>query len=476
MSATWGRLQGRTDVFAVDLHLMDDPDATDLVDPDEVASWGTFQLWANGRNFTLHTEAGVQLESCHWYLLPLCEWLVENWDDLLHEERLPGPDVKDAATGIERLSQQHLLSEAREDELDEQVRDWWQSHNLAVGCMGAAFPPTFLRRWGDLIEVSQAGRSRSGIPSHVRYVGNDVERVEVGSVGPVLWEILQALAHELARRRPESERVALLRRKVDDLQSIDRQSARRAEMSQGLMPASVDAGVVVLRTPVAGLLFGCMEPTVSPEDVMAVHELLARHGGSSPQITNVQVPDSSVVAGLEPGPAGSILGEDAWELLAISSDAPVDVEGLIQSLGVRLETVKLSDKNIRSLCVLGEGMAVVAVNPNYRSGDAKAVQRFSMAHELCHLLFDRERAVSVAVASGPWAPQGLERQANAFAAAFLMPADLVQRVLAEVPEPSPRLCVEAVAQALVVPFTSAMDRLRNLGVLSDAEADELKQR
>jgi hypothetical protein len=40
------------------------------------------------------------------------------------------------------------------------------------------------------------------------------------------------------------------------------------------------------------------------------------------------------------------------------------------------------------------------------------------------------------MASGPWAPLGLEQWANAFAAVFLMPPELVQRVVADLPDPS----------------------------------------
>ena len=45
----------------------------------------------------------------------------------------------------------------------------------------------------------------------------------------------------------------------------------------------------------------------------------------------------------------------------------------------------------------------------------------TLAHELCHLLFDRSSAVPLSVLSGTWAPPRLERVANAFAAELLIP-------------------------------------------------------
>ena len=44
-----------------------------------------------------------------------------------------------------------------------------------------------------------------------------------------------------------------------------------------------------------------------------------------------------------------------------------------------------------------------------------------MAHELCHILFDRSRARSLAHSSTPWASPSVEQRANAFAAMLLMP-------------------------------------------------------
>lgn len=54
-------------------------------------------------------------------------------------------------------------------------------------------------------------------------------------------------------------------------------------------------------------------------------------------------------------------------------------------------------------------------------------RRFTLAHEFCHLLFDRDVGAHLAIASGPWAPHDVERRANAFAAMFLMPNGLVWR-------------------------------------------------
>lgn len=63
------------------------------------------------------------------------------------------------------------------------------------------------------------------------------------------------------------------------------------------------------------------------------------------------------------------------------------------------------------------------------------VRRFSMAHELCHLLVDWDRRQSLAVLSGYLTDSGLdrERRANAFAVRFLCPPSVIPRLDREAP-------------------------------------------
>jgi Zn-dependent peptidase ImmA (M78 family) len=101
------------------------------------------------------------------------------------------------------------------------------------------------------------------------------------------------------------------------------------------------------------------------------------------------------------------------------------------------------------------------------SRKGKLVERFTLAHELCHLLLDREWGEEVAVASGPWAPLAVEQRANAFAAAFLMPSRLLREAVAAltrpIDEPGSMLIL---ANRLRVSTSSLVDRLYNLGEIT----------
>jgi hypothetical protein len=110
----------------------------------------------------------------------------------------------------------------------------------------------------------------------------------------------------------------------------------------------------------------------------------------------------------------TILGGDA--------DGWVDIHFVVNNLGIEVSGIDLSDDEVRAVSVFGPTQRPhVFYNRRTRWGQSDAVQRFTLAHELCHLLLDREHGDELAIATGPWAPVGIEQRANAFAAAFLMP-------------------------------------------------------
>ncbi|MGH3248264.1 MAG: ImmA/IrrE family metallo-endopeptidase [Trebonia sp.] len=106
---------------------------------------------------------------------------------------------------------------------------------------------------------------------------------------------------------------------------------------------------------------------------------------------------------------------------------------------------------------------------------APAANRFTIAHELCHLLLDREHGNELAIASGPWAPLDIERRAKAFAAAFLMPTWLLRDAIttSSAPVDDPET-IRSVSTRLRVSKSSLIDRLYNLGEITFEERIQLR--
>jgi Zn-dependent peptidase ImmA (M78 family) len=99
-----------------------------------------------------------------------------------------------------------------------------------------------------------------------------------------------------------------------------------------------------------------------------------------------------------------------------------------------------------------------------------------MAHELCHLVFDRGEDRKLAVASGPWAPRDVERRANAFAAMFLMPPDRVRAASRDAASLGTLDGVSQVARRLHTSVTATIQHLANLNVIDAEVRDDLLAR
>jgi len=94
-------------------------------------------------------------------------------------------------------------------------------------------------------------------------------------------------------------------------------------------------------------------------------------------------------------------------------------------------------------------------------------RRFTMAHELCHLLHDRDRTQRVAHSSTQWAPLAVEQRANAFAAMLLMPPGAVRNAFHPRHRLPSRADVSAMARERQVGLRAAIQHLANLGQITD---------
>jgi Zn-dependent peptidase ImmA (M78 family) len=105
-------------------------------------------------------------------------------------------------------------------------------------------------------------------------------------------------------------------------------------------------------------------------------------------------------------------------------DAPIaDMCRLISEQGIWATSIELTDGF--SGLFLNHPSINLAIVVNKKHGSAR--KRFSYAHEYAHALFDRDRGATVTVREN--ATDLIERRANAFAAAFLMPQGGVESML-----------------------------------------------
>lgn len=146
----------------------------------------------------------------------------------------------------------------------------------------------------------------------------------------------------------------------------------------------------------------------------------------------------------------------------------VDVEMVASRLGIRLEKADLGEE-VSGVLVRSGGQAVIGVNwahhPNRR--------RFTIAHELGHYVLHQGGTF---IDKGTWArfrdeqsgsgTDQEEIEANAFAAALLMPDEWVIKEYQQLPfDPADDMALTALASTFGVSSQAMSIRLANLGLL-----------
>jgi Zn-dependent peptidase ImmA (M78 family) len=500
---TWEMKAGDPATFCFSMAFTPNPDGTDdRATADERDSWGNFTIWAGGENLCAHIEQGEELQTSHWYMISLMEWLADNWDPLLHEERLPFRTWGVSAADSLSKSRQPPVSLKQIDEFEwlDAWSEWWKRHSMRAAREGGLFPDIYMRRYRDRLEVSTGAEPLPGIPSEFRFLApNRSYYADLTRSAEVIHQVLSAAAEELHRRLPQSSRVEALAEAIADLSMPAREPGRMAwiagigdrysEIDRTVRDAlaAVDSRVrrmvkdsrptsplVVVGSAYARLLYGASNPTIEPADVVALTRQIVENyvDDAGRWLSQLDLPlDAEDFAQLSPGEQGSRLGEKACELLDASGEGWVDIQSVLNNADIQIADINLSDIELRAVSIFGPTQRPrIALNSNTRWAQSSGARRFTLAHELCHLILDREYGDELAIASGPWAPAAIEQRANAFAAAFLMPTWLLREGLANANAPAddPET-IRSVSAQLQVSVSSLVDRLYNLGELtSDA--------
>ena len=148
--------------------------------------------------------------------------------------------------------------------------------------------------------------------------------------------------------------------------------------------------------------------------------------------------------------------------------APVPVERIAKSLGIRVEYAPLDDE-LSGLAHIRDDVPIIGINALH----APNRQRFTLAHELAHVQLhhrELERAVHVdrgSLRRDALAAEGvnpIEIEANAFAAELLMPTHLLMSALERHPvDLEDDKAVAALAKRFKVSDAAMRYRLNSLG-------------
>ena len=459
---------------------------------------GQLRIIVAGENLTESVHQEQRQPHVGWYLSPVLHWLAAHWGALLHEERFSWPERTraSAASACRRALDSHVTaSDPRGREIYRRTHAWYHRHGLRSAVLGGIFPDLFIRRWNDDVELSWTAEPPLFAPDGLIFASRAGHvRIGVAELARPLWEMLRWAV----KRPPElldayRDDHGLLSERIDKIGRLDTAALEREHVPEGVFDTAKAAfeesghshlfesgwsgrGPWVEAFSPAVAMFGGASPDLGPNDVQALRDALAGgwHGQDGAELSALL--ESRQGSPLDvPHLDGARFAADLLEDL----DEPdgndlVDVRRICARLDIVIEEIRLETDSIRGVAIAGEGFFPrILINLAHVFNTNEDGKRFTIAHELCHILFDRTRARRIAHVSGPWVAPGIEKRANAFAAYLLMPRARIVRNLGD----EGRLGSEGVkrlAGLLHVNESALVEHLFNIDLISYEERERLR--
>lgn len=455
---------GNRSSFLVKSDFIDDPDSDGA--PEIRASWARLEIWVSGRNLThgrFHEETSVNAAEVP--VLPLVEWIVDKWDYILHEERMPTLSTASSSADWYAQVLERLPVDDRKMDAIMSVRErWWSTHGLGSALPDFRIPDLHIRRLGDSAELSWTDCDWRTLDDGVTLIEQPGHAlVPVEEVAETLFKWCSAVVDQLASTRAAAS-AERLRTKLASLHDPDR-VVKRLMRASGVDLTAVAKGIrrmagvvgddlsstlcailgisekpstpsLVAKLTVPVLLFRSASPNLSEQDLATLLSLCrapateqtALYETCREHATTTATPDMFTRDGLE----RALKFRDKLQLsrrAALVGDTDLETS-ILPLLGVSVVDVVLADPWISGVALAGPGVAArIAINTSDRGYSSGTRRRMTIAHELCHLLHDIDSRGSVGVVSNDWAPWGQERRANAFAAMLLAPEEALESIL-----------------------------------------------
>ncbi|MGE4103104.1 MAG: ImmA/IrrE family metallo-endopeptidase [Pirellulales bacterium] len=374
---------------------------------------------ANTRSLTL----GFPLDG----LEHLADWIRSNWEPIAF-----GTDVrplsiletnpsacKAYAIGLDRTRHDNDGREALER--------WWSRH--AVRAADARLPNLFFERQEDEILISWDSTESTD----ARFsIGAGVVSIAAEYAVPGLRNLMMLHCSNRGNGRdryPFGPRgynsqagLRILRsyRAADDISRnwLDSVGFQESDSAQF-------ATVGTSRHPVVGLLRSSRNSGLELCDIQGIIEHLS--SAQSNSYAGLRLLAGGLDATIdpkEPWESGYVLARQIREKLHLLSGMEVDVDRLVNDSGVDVVDLPLADSEVRGACVgAPQYKPLIVVNTNCPHAHGQSGRRITLAHEFCHLLFDRSRMRGLARFEGRFADGDrlFEMRANAFAVELLLP-------------------------------------------------------
>ncbi|MEX2382025.1 MAG: ImmA/IrrE family metallo-endopeptidase, partial [Opitutales bacterium] len=501
---------GKRERFMIELLLDDDP-ASDLDSPEGQASWGALKLWAGGVNLCVHYEDGELRDTVNWNWWEMLQWFVGSWDFLLHEQPLPLRNKDEWAAAAMRWINQpetFMRGGSWDQKAEIEVDRWFRRHCLWACRDGGLLPNVVFRRFFADVEISWTSDNPPGAPAHFAFqLTEGGFRLPVEEVALPLFQFLKhaadyieqatgtAIAKRFKKRVPSLEadnfsgrRLAILagletHGKWEKLLGKIKTSLSETEWASAkrwFLPESGSA-LFVPGTCQAALMFGAHAPALKDGDRIALAREIATHSASAKQEDRIlskreQLGEINPASREEPWLSGYQLAE-SWEEMHETGgkETAFPIEAHLDALGVEVNEIDLSDWATSGVAVAISGHPpLILLNSRFPRHVWRTARRFTLAHELCHLIADRQAGAELVMLSGAWAPVAVEKRANAFAAALLMSDKRIAAAYNQInssPEAEDFEALQEAAKILEVSVEALCQHLCNRGYIDEGQRD-----
>ncbi len=389
-------------------------------------AWGSARLLLGGEAVWTDDDTTSELNPIMWTWVDLLEFLARIWPWLLLEESYPIP-VSPLHPGYLQREAERRWEDMPDPDIEreeESVQRFLMRHDLAAGLKGLFLPSVILMRAGKyfLCHSSAGGqtltRPRTEVVDTLGAVGDHIAGFVRGSGHPRG----EAAVAEWDRRseRLVDTAVSIRSGLTDESRRVLQQSERDEEFwefrpdeperdTEIFAAARMTAGVVshVRQRELLDLIRGM--PRRPTPDLDADSRDLCRELPA-----DAKAHDQGYFAA-------------AWlrERLGYDANVPVDPQLVIERYDVGIGRIELTGCAIEAIAAWGPNHGPeVVLNSWAEARPAHAHgARTTLAHELCHLLLDRNGMLPVGETLGGNTLEFPEKRARAFAAEFLLPRE-----------------------------------------------------
>ncbi len=396
--------------------------------------WGDGLLWLEGKPFWF---CGTKQEPTpiNWTWIDILEHLAICWPYLQTESPFPYDWLAEAmqeGVNFWQIADDRWegISPSQADEEERKTLAFAQKHNLAAGWQGLAAPALYWFRQGNEVLLCPEGRPpiRVSCVESLRILEQFGEKIANGLVGTKHPRALQAFKawHERNDISLEMRISIATGLSLDTVQAMGKENRSSSEYWGINSAANADNFNANAFLAAARMTSSFLNPDEIASVLERIRQLpalvdLPKLDKLCDQL-ELETPDT-------PHEAGYKLAAQLRINMNLSEENVFDPEIFLSELGVILKREDIGFDELEAIAVWGnKGPAIlVNVRPDMRTNHEHGF-RFVLAHEIAHLLVDRQQSLSAAEVLGGKTSKKVEQRADAFAAELLLPRQIAAKV------------------------------------------------